>query len=76
MLVIFSPFQLMGIVLFLGASSCIVSLGCAFYTGYLDKRKQRLLHTDAIQTGEKVSLWDVKDFPLRSVSESDNSFTI
>jgi len=57
-------YQLMGIVLFLAAISCIVSLFCAFFTGYLDKRKQRLLQTDAIKTGEKVSLWDVKDFPL------------
>lgn len=57
----------MGIVLFTSAISCIVSLFCASYMGYLDKRKQKLLDTDAIETGEVVSLWDVKDFPLRSI---------
>lgn len=57
-------YQLMGIVLFTSALSCTVSLFCASYMGYLDKRKQKLLDTDVIETGEVVSLWDVKDFPL------------
>jgi len=57
-------YQLMGIVLFLAAFSCVVSLLCSLYMGYLDKRKQEALHTEALETGEKVSLWDVKDFPL------------
>lgn len=57
-------YQLMGIVLFLAAISCIVSLLCSLYMGYLDKRKQEALHTEALETGEQVSLWDIKDFPL------------
>ena len=63
----FVSFQLMGIVLFLAAISCIVSLLCSLYMGYLDKRKQEALHTEALETGEQVSLWDIKDFPLRFV---------
>ena len=55
----------MGIVLFLAAISCVVSLSTAVYMGYLDKRKQKALDADAIVTGEKVSLLDVKDFPMR-----------
>ena len=57
----------MGIVLFLAAISCVVSLSTAVYMGYLDKRKQKALNADAIVTGEKVSLLDVKDFPMRLV---------
>lgn len=54
----------LGISLMIAASTCVFSLLCAFFIGYLDRRAKRILNKDQGKTGEVVKLTDVKDFPL------------
>lgn len=56
--------QCIGIVLFLAALTCVVSMICACILGIMDKRVERLLRRGEGQEHEVVSLTDIKDFKL------------
>lgn len=56
--------QCIGIVLFLAALTCVVSMICACVLGIMDKRVERLLRRGEGQEHEVVSLTDIKDFKL------------
>lgn len=47
----------------IAASSCLLSLTSALILGYLDKRAERILRTNAGQTTEVIRFSDVKEFP-------------
>lgn len=51
-----------GIVLFLAAITCVISMICACALGFMDKRAERLLRRGEGQEPQAVSLKDVKDF--------------
>jgi len=51
-----------GIVLFLAATTCVMSMICACVLGFMDKRAERLLRRGEGQEPQVVSLKDVKDF--------------
>lgn len=53
----------LGTVLFFGLGFCLLSLGCGVILGLFDKRAERILQRKKGE-GEKISLWDIKDFPL------------
>lgn len=58
-------YRCLGIVLFVGAITCVFSLLCAITLAFLDKRADRILQRKAISgPSEQIRLWDVKDFPL------------
>ncbi len=48
-----------------GLGFCIISLICAVILGAFDWRAERITKRKESGTGEKISIWDVKDFPLR-----------
>lgn len=56
--------QCIGIVLFLAAGTCVMSMICACMLGLMDKRAERLLRRGEGQEPQIVSLKDVKDFKL------------
>ncbi|KAL0105712.1 hypothetical protein PUN28_015880 [Cardiocondyla obscurior] len=51
-----------GIVLFLAAITCVMSIICACVLAFMDKRAERLLRRGEGQESQVVSLTDVKDF--------------
>ncbi|KAK4314036.1 hypothetical protein Pmani_014655 [Petrolisthes manimaculis] len=57
-------YKTLGIALLIAGVTCIFSLCCAIILGLLDKRRSRVLHMKAAQSGEKVKLTDVLSFPL------------
>ncbi|XP_015925025.1 lysosomal dipeptide transporter MFSD1 [Parasteatoda tepidariorum] len=59
-----SGYEVLGATLFIGASTCVLSLICAFIMGFFDWRAERILNKAAGKTGEVVQLRDIKDFPL------------
>ncbi|GAB1862909.1 Major facilitator superfamily domain-containing protein 1 [Camponotus japonicus] len=54
--------ECIGIVLFLAAGTCVMSMICACILGLMDKRAERLLRRGEGQEAQVVSLKDVKDF--------------
>lgn len=48
-----------------GLAFCIFSLLCGVLLGLFDWRAERILKRKDNRTPEKISIWDVKDFPLR-----------
>ncbi|KAJ8313236.1 hypothetical protein KUTeg_009213 [Tegillarca granosa] len=59
----FSGYKCLGIVLFVGGVMCVLSLFCAFALGYFDKRADKILKRDFVNTEEVIRITDVKDFP-------------
>lgn len=53
-----------GVVLFIAASTCVMSLVCGIILGIMDKRAERILKRKIADDGEVVHITDVKDFPL------------
>ena len=47
-----------------GLGYCLLSLGCAVVLGFLDRRAERITQRKAKQSEERISLRDIKDFPL------------
>ncbi|XP_064393937.1 major facilitator superfamily domain-containing protein 1-like isoform X2 [Halichondria panicea] len=54
----------LGIVLMFGAGYCLLSLLAAVVLGLFDKRAERITKRKEATTGEKISLKDIKSFPL------------
>lgn len=57
-------YECLGIVLFVGGITCILSLFCAFAISFFDKRADRILQRKAITSDETIRMSDVKDFPV------------
>jgi len=55
----------LGTVLLVGLGLCLLSLGCAVVLGLFDKRAERITKRKEEGTGERISLRDIKDFPLK-----------
>uniref|UniRef100_A0A4W3K0M4 Lysosomal dipeptide transporter MFSD1 n=1 Tax=Callorhinchus milii TaxID=7868 RepID=A0A4W3K0M4_CALMI len=53
----------LGISLMIGTATCIFSLLCALFLGYLDRRAAKILNKEQEKTGEVIKLTDVKHFP-------------
>lgn len=58
----FSGHSQLGAALFAASVTCLFSFVCAVILAYFDKRAQKLLHKEVAETGEKVNIWDAKDF--------------
>lgn len=56
--------ECIGVVLFMAAITCVMSMICAFILGLMDKRAERLLRRGEGSEAQAVSLTDVKDFKL------------
>lgn len=56
--------ECIGIVLFLAASTCVMSMICACLLALMDKRAERLLRRGEGSEPQVVSLKDVKDFKM------------
>jgi len=53
-----------GLALLIGGSSCVMSFICSLLLGWMDKRREKLLRLDMLDTGEVIKITDVKTFPL------------
>lgn len=58
----FSGAQCIGVVLFIAALTCIMSMICALVLGLMDSRAEKALRRNEGQESELVKLTDVKDF--------------
>ncbi|XP_072396681.1 lysosomal dipeptide transporter MFSD1 isoform X2 [Diabrotica undecimpunctata] len=56
--------HILGIVLYIAACTCIVSMICALVMAIFDKRSESILGRNNNPSGETVKLTDVKDFSL------------
>ena len=45
------------------STTCFMSLFCALFLAYMDKRAARILKRKIAQEGQVVRLTDIKDFP-------------
>ena len=52
-------------IMFTGLGFCIFSLVCAIVLGAFDWRAEKITRRKESGSGEKISIWDLKDFPLR-----------
>ena len=53
------------LIMFTGLSFCIFSLVCSIVLGAFDWKAEKITRCKESGTGEKISIRDVKDFPLR-----------
>jgi MFS family permease len=61
-------YQCLGVTLFVAGAFCLLSLFCALIMFYFDRRAQRILHKDGVQTdavGEQIRFSDIKDFNIK-----------
>ncbi|KAL3847679.1 hypothetical protein ACJMK2_018576 [Sinanodonta woodiana] len=60
----FHGYKCLGVVLFVGGVTCILSLICSLVLGYFDKRADRILKRATVSSEDAIKFRDVKDFPL------------
>jgi MFS family permease len=58
-------YERLGIALFIGSLTCVLSFVCALVLAIFDKRAEIILEKDAAKTGEVVKITDAKDFVLQ-----------
>lgn len=59
----YSGHTCLGVVLIIASTTCFMSLFCALFLAYMDKRAERILKRKIAQEGQVVRLTDIKDFP-------------
>ncbi|GAV09016.1 hypothetical protein RvY_18622 [Ramazzottius varieornatus] len=60
----YSGYTCLGLTLFIGGTTLILSQFCTFQLAWLDKRAKRILKpATVVAAGEKISFRDIKDFP-------------
>ncbi|CAO1362935.1 unnamed protein product [Diamesa hyperborea] len=56
--------HIIGVVLFIAASTCVMSFMCACILGWMDRRAERILRRNENESGEVAKLSDVKTFKV------------